>query len=189
MAFPITDIREDEIYLIMALAADIRNENMELIKMLLAKDYYVLVITTNQPYDVLKKNYEKRGIAMEKVFIVDTITKYALGHDHEPVKNCRFINNPADMTSIGIAVTESLSVLKGKKVSMLFDSVNSMLIYISSQNITKFIHFITNKLRLLNFSGMFLAVEKGLDPDVLTQLTTFVDEVVDIDKIPQKESG
>ena len=186
MAFPITDIKDEEIYLIMASASDIRNKNIELIKMLLAKDYYVLVITTNQPYDVLKKNYEKQGVAMEKILIVDTITKYALGHDHEPVKNCRFVNNPADMTSIGIAVTESLGELKGKKVSMLFDSVNSMLIYISSQNITKFVHFITNRLRLLNFSGMFLAVEKGLDPDVLTQLTTFVDEVIDVDKIPQK---
>jgi hypothetical protein len=188
VAFPITDIKDEEIYLIMASASDIRNKNIELIKMLLAKDYYVLVITTNQPYDVLKKNYEKQGVAMEKISIVDTITKYALGHDHEPVKNCRFVNNPADMTSIGIAVTESLGELKGKKVSMLFDSVNSMLIYISSQNITKFVHFITNRLRLLNFSGMFLAVEKGLDPDVLTQLTTFVDEVIDVDKIPQKDS-
>ena len=183
------DIKDEELYLVMASASNIRNKNIELIKMLLARDYNVLVITTNQPYDVLKKNYERDGIAMEKVFIVDTVTKYALGHDHEPVTNCRFINNPADMTSIGIAVTESLSGLKGKKVSMLFDSVNSMMIYISSQNITKFIHFVTNKLRLLNFSGMFLAVEKGLDPDVLTQLTTFVDEVIDVDKIPQKDSG
>ena len=188
MAFPITDIKDEEIYLIMASASDIRNQNIELIKMLVAKDYHVLVITTNQPYDILNKNYEKRGVAMEKIFVIDTVTKYAMGHDHEPVKNCRFVNNPADMTSIGIAVTESLGELKGKKVSMLFDSVNSMLIYISSQNITKFVHFITNRLRLLNFSGMFLAVEKGLDPDVLTQLTTFVDEVIDVDKIPEKDS-
>ncbi|MCX6692603.1 MAG: hypothetical protein NTW33_11305 [Methanoregula sp.] len=188
MVFPITDIKDEEIYLIMASACDIRNENIELIKGLLAKDYSVLVITTNQPYDILKKNYEKRGIATEKIFFIDTVTKYAIGHDHEPVNNCRFVNNPADMTSIGIAVTESLSGFKEKKVSLLFDSVNSMLIYISSQNITKFIHFITNKLRLMNFSGIFLAVEKGLDPDVLTQLTTFVDVVIDIDKIPRKDS-
>jgi hypothetical protein len=187
MEFPLPDIKDEEIYLIMASAQEIKKKNIELIKGLLTKDYHVLVITTNQPYDVLKKNYEKNGIDMEKIFIVDTVTKYAQGHEHEPVKNCRFVSNPADMTAIGIAVTESLSGLKGKKVSLLFDSVNSMLIYISSQNITRFVHFITNKLRLMNFSGMFLAVEKGLDPDVLTQLTTFVDEVFDIDQIPQKD--
>ena len=67
-------------------------------------------------------------------------------------------------------------------MSLLFDSVNSMLIYISSANITKFVHFVTNKLRLMGFSGIFLAVEKGLDPDVLTQLITFVDRAVDLEK-------
>jgi hypothetical protein len=186
MEFPFKDIRDEEIYLIMASAAEIRSKNIELIRILLAKEYYVLVITTNQPYDILKKNYERSGIAMDKIFVVDTVTKYAIGHDHEQVQNCRFVANPADMTSIGIAVTESLAGLKGKKVSLLFDSVNSMLIYISSQNITKFVHFITNRIRLMGFSGIFLAVEKGLDPDVLTQLTTFVDDVVEVDKTHTK---
>ena len=94
-------------------------------------DYHVLVITTNQPYDILKKNFEKSGILMDKITIVDTITKHAMGHDHEPEKNCRFISNPADLTGIGIVVSESLAGLKDKKVSLVFGSVNSMLIYIS----------------------------------------------------------
>jgi hypothetical protein len=54
-----------------------------------------------------------------------------MGHDHEPEKNCRFISNPADLTGIGIVVSESLAGLKDKKVSLVFGSVNSMLIYIS----------------------------------------------------------
>lgn len=182
MAFPNLDIKDEEIYLIMSSATEIRNKNIELIKLLLEKGYDVLVITTNQPYDIIKKYYEMNGISMEKIFVVDTVTKHAMGHDHEPVKNCRFVANPSDMTAIGIALTESLSGLKGRKVSLLFDSINAMLIYISSQNITRFIHFVTNKLRLMGFSGIFLAVEKGLDPDVLTQLTTFVDGIIDVDR-------
>lgn len=182
MAFSLTSVNDEEIYLVMASAAEIRNKNIELIKMLLAMDYHVLVIATNQPYDVLKKNFEKNGVPMEKISIVDTVTKHAMGHDHEPERNCSFVSNPADLTAIGIAVTESLAGLKGKKVSLVFDSVNSMLIYISSQNITRFIHFVTNKLRLMRFSGIFIAVEKGLDPNVLTQLTMFVDTIIDMDK-------
>lgn len=184
MVFSISTLNSEGIYLIMASAPDIRNKNIEFIKGLLAKDYHVLVITSNQPYDILRKNYEKNGIAMERVFFIDTVTRFALGHDHEPVENCRFVGNPADLTAVGIALSESLSELKDMKVSLLFDSVNSMLIYLSSQHITKFIHFITNKLRLMNFAGIFLAVEKGLDPDMLTQLVTFVDEVIDADAKP-----
>jgi len=187
VAFSLTDIQDEKLYLLIASAADIRATNIELIKVLLGKGYQVLVITTNQPYDILKKNYEKAAIPMDSISVVDTVTKHALGHDHEPVKNCRFVNNPADMTSIGIAITESLGGLKDKNVSLLFDSVNSMLIYVSSKNSTKFIHFVTNKLRLMGFSGVFLAVEKGLDPDLLTQLTTFVDGMIEGDSIFRKD--
>lgn len=177
-------MKEHELYLIMSSPTEIRNKNIEVIEKVLSEDYTVLVITTNQPYDILKKNYEKNGILLDRIHFVDTVTKYAMGRDPQPVKNCRFINNPANLTDMGIAVTEILKDLEGKKVCLLFDSVNSMLIYISSQNITKFIHFVTNKLRLLNFAGFFLVVEKGMDPDVLVQLTTFVDVVVDVDKTP-----
>jgi hypothetical protein len=54
-----------------------------------------------------------------------------------------------------------------------------MFIYLSSPDISKFIHFLTNKLRLMNLSGIFLAAGKGLDPPLLSQLTTFVDNILD----------
>ena len=175
-------MKEHGLYLIMSSPNEIRNKNIELIGKVVSEDYYVLVVTTNQPYEILKKNYEKHGISLDRIHFVDTVTKYAMGRDPPPVNNCRFINNPSNLTDIGIAVTTTLTFLEGKKVCLLFDSVSSMLIYLSSQNITKFIHFVTNKLRLLNFAGIFLVVEKGLDPDVLDQLTTFVDVVVDVDE-------
>jgi hypothetical protein len=175
------ELKDNALYLIMASAAQLREENIELIRMLQARDYYILVVSANQPYEILKQNYERKGIPMEKIFVVDTVTKYAMGHDHEPVPNCRFVSNPSDLTDLGIAITDLLSSNKEKKISLLFDSINAMLIYISSQNTTRFIHFVTNKLRLMNFSGIFLAVEKGLDPDLLIQLTTFVDQVIDVD--------
>lgn len=185
MADPALDIRDQEIYLVMSTAERIRDQNIELIKNLMAQDHYLIVITTNQPYDVLKRSYEAKGIPLDRIFFIDTVTKYALGYQHDPVPNCKFVNNPGDLTNIGIAVTTTLSRFKDQKVSLLFDSVNAMLIYISSQNITKFIHFVTTKLRLMNFTGIFIAVEKGLDPEVFTQLVTFVDRVIDIDeKIP-----
>jgi hypothetical protein len=175
------EIKDEGLYLITAPAARLREENISLIRMLLARDYYVLVVTTNRPYDILMKSYEENGIPLDRIFVVDTVTKYAMGHDHEPVPACRFVSHPADLTDMGIAITEILGSNKDKKISLLFDSVNAMLIYIPSQNITRFIHFVTNKLRLMKFSGIFLAVEKGLEPNLFLQLTTFVDQVIDVD--------
>jgi hypothetical protein len=89
------------------------------------------------------------------------------------------VNNLANLTDPGIAVTEVLKENAGEKVCILYDSVSTMLIYLSSPNISKFIHFVTNKLRLMDISGIFLAAEKGLDPMFVSQLTTFVDRVID----------
>jgi hypothetical protein len=182
--FSLKDMKAHGLYLIMSSPSEIRNKNRELIGKVVSEDYYVLVVTTNQPSDILKKNYEKNGIPLDRIHFVDTVTKYAMGRDPLPAKNCWFVNNPANLTDIGIAITQTLQVLEGKKVCLLFDSVSSMLIYLSSQNITKFIHFVTNKLRILNFAGIFLVVEKGIDPDVLDQLKSFVDVVVDVQKTP-----
>jgi hypothetical protein len=177
-------MEESQLFLIMSSAANLRNKNIELIKACIDTDHYVLVVTTNQLYEVLARNYEKNGIPMEKIYIVDAVTKSATGANPQPVKNCQFISNPGNLTDIGIAIVEALKELDGKKTCLLYDSLNSTLIYISSQNASKFIHFVTNKLRLMHFSGIFLAVEKGLDPDFLTKLTLFVDTVIDADADP-----
>lgn len=184
MEFFLQAIEEHGLYLVKLSPNEMRNKNIELTGKIVAEGYDVIVVTTNQPYDILRKNYEKNGIHLDRIYFVDTVTKNALGRDPLPSKNCRFINNPSNLTDTGIAITQMLQVLEGKKVCLLFDSVSSMLIYLSSQNIIKFIHFITNKLRLLNFSGIFLIVENGLDPDALAQLTTFVDVVVNVEKNP-----
>jgi hypothetical protein len=45
-----------------------------------------------------------------------------------------------------------------------------------------------NKLRLTNVDGIFLCVEKGLDPVILTQLSSFVDRIVEFDS-PEQGAG
>jgi len=91
------------------------------------------------------------------------------------------VNSPSNLTDLGIAITEALSSLGNSNVCILLDSISTMLIYIPSVNISKFIHFISSKLRLVEASGVFLAVEKGLDPMLMSQLTTFVDEIIEME--------
>jgi hypothetical protein len=56
-----------------------------------------------------------------------------------------------------------------------------MLIYLSSENLAKFMHFVSSKLKIMNISGIFLAIERGLDPIIISQLTSFSDDVIDMD--------
>ena len=170
---------EKKLFLVMSAADKLKMKNIEIIRELVLKKHPVMVVTTNQPSAMLVKNYESEGIDVSQIYFVDAITKYALGKVPSDVKNCKFVNNPANITDIGIAITEILHKFPDEKPCILFDSVSTMLIYIPSINISKFIHFVTSKLRLLDSPGIFLAVEKSLDPLLMTQLVTFVDEVID----------
>jgi KaiC/GvpD/RAD55 family RecA-like ATPase len=138
-----------------------------------------VVITTNFPYIVLKKLYEQSGVDLTRVSFIDAVTHHSFGSAQNVPGKVRYISNPANLTDMGIAVTEALREHHAGKVCILYDSISTMLIYLPSPNISKFIHFVTNRLRLMDISGVFLAVEKGIDPMLMTQLTTFVDKVVD----------
>ena len=173
------DLAEKKIFLILATPGNIRDRNIEIIKELSALGYLSVIITTNFPYSILSKLYVQSGVDLKHICFVDAVTRNSIGSVENIPGVVRYINSPANLTDLGIAVTEVLKEHTGEKVCILYDSVSTMLIYLSSPNISKFIHFVTNNLRLLDISGVFLAVEKGLDPMLMSQLTTFVDTVID----------
>lgn len=175
------ELDEKKLFLILASPGTIRQCNIDIIKEISALGYHTIVITTNFPYSILNKLYAQCGIPPESVSFIDAVTRNSIGNAENKPGIVRYINNPANLTDMGIAVTEVLREHSGRKVCIMFDSVSTMLIYLSSANISKFIHFVTNKLRLMDVSGIFLAVEKGLDPMLMSQLTTFVDRVVETD--------
>lgn len=173
------ELARKRIFLILTSAGNIRQQNIDLIREVSQQGYHTIVITTNFPYSILTKLYQEEGIDLADVSFIDAVTRNSIGAAENIRGRVRFINNPADLTDLGIAVTEVIREHTGKKVCILYDSISTMLIYLSSPNISKFIHFVTNKLRLMNISGIFLAVEKGLDPMLMTQLSTFADQVID----------
>lgn len=173
------ELEQKKIFLILASPGTIRQRNIDIIKEVSTLGYHTVVITTNFPYSVLTKMYTFGGVPSDCVSFIDAVTRNSIGSVENIPGVVRYINNPANLTDMGIAVTEVLKDHSGKKVCIMYDSVSTMLIYLSSANISKFIHFVTNKLRLMDISGVFLAVERGLDPMLMTQLTTFVDTVID----------
>ncbi|MEA2034906.1 MAG: hypothetical protein U9N40_05395 [Euryarchaeota archaeon] len=169
------------IYLALSSARRLKENNIALIKEIEEEGFDLILLTSNQPAPYLMDLYEKNGIDLSKIKFIDVITKYALGRVPEGLDQVKFINNPGDLTDITIAITQILAD-NGGNTFIFIDSVNAMLIYIPSANMSKFVHFLSSKLRLLDIRGMFLAVEKGLDPILMGQLTAFTDEVIDLDR-------
>ncbi len=174
-------IREDDKRIILALSPSktYRENSLRMMKEIQKRNLRIIVICVNQPAAFLSDTYHRNGIDTGRIFFIDAITRYATGSAAECPENCRFIAKPNDLTAMGIAVTEVLKKYETESTVIFLDSVNAMLIHTSSADLTKFIHFVISKLRIMNIAGVLLAVEKGLDPVLLSQLTTFADDLVE----------
>ncbi len=173
------EIEEGEIYLLLSEPHAMKKASVQLVAEITEGGYDAIVITTNQPSPILRMLYQKAGIDPQSIWYIDAITRYSLGKDPDSDPMTTYINHPSNLTDMGIAVTTILKKMEGRKVCIILDSVSTMLIYLPTQNISKFMHFVTNRLRLAGVAGVFLAAEKGLDPDLLMQLSTFVDTVIE----------
>jgi len=180
------DLQDDSLLYLMLAPPDMINAmNLSVLKNILSRNCTPLIITVNQPYKVLAKTYAKEGIDAEKIYVIDTVTQYS-GGICEPNPKVKFVNNPANLTDLGIAITEFLKIIPGEKKCIMFDSVSMLLIHIPAVTASKFLHFVVNKLKLSDISGIFLCVEKGLDPVILSQMSAFVDKIIDFEK---KDAG
>ncbi len=181
--------QEDDKRIVLALSPSrtYRTNMLQMIKDIVkGSSLRIIVICINQPAAFLMDLYRRNGIDTSRVFFIDAITQYATGNAPENTENCRFVSKPNDLTTMGIAVTEILKKFEQEKTVIFLDSVNAMLIHTSSTDLSKFIHFIISKLRIMNIAGVLLAIEKGLDPVLLTQLTAFADDLVEF---PEEKAG
>lgn len=172
------DTHEDLLYLMIAPPEYFHAMNIAVMKQIISKGCTPIIITVNQPFRVLTKMYLREGIDISNFHVIDAVTHYSGGTCEEnPL--VKYINTPSNLTDLGIAITEVLRQMPEKKKCIMFDSVSMLLIHIPSATASKFFHFVVNKLKLSDVAGIFLCVEKGLDPLILSQMTAFVDKIID----------
>lgn len=160
----------------------IQEMNIMVLKRIMEGGCTPLIVTVNKPYKVLTKLYMREGIDSERLFFVDAVTQYS-GGDYTPTRQVRYVSNPANLTDLGIAITELMKHMPEGKKCIMFDSVSMLLIHIPSATASKFLHFVVNKLKLSDVSGVFLCVDKGMDPVILSQMSAFVDNITDFEMV------
>jgi hypothetical protein len=175
------DLPEHWLLLFVINAEDYQEENMVILNEVLKQEDTVGVyVTLSRPYSVLTKILEKNSINTDKLFFIDCITK-TLGIENED-KKCLFLENPENLTNITIGIEEIMSKIPSKNKSLFIDPLSTLLIYNRAENVSKFLHFLTGKIRVLNLNAVLLSTEKDLDSEFADQLAQFTDKVVDLSK-------
>ena len=144
------------------------------------EDAVGVYVTLNRPYSVLIKILEKNNINTDKLFFIDCITKTIEPEKEE--KKCLFLKNPQNLTNIAIAIDEIMSTISSKNKSLFVDAMSTLLIYNRAENVSKFLHFLTGEIRVLNLNGILLSTKEELDPELADKLEQFVDKIVDLSK-------
>ena len=127
------DLDKKQIFLVLASPTNIRQRNIDLIKEISSNGYHNIIVTINFPYNILSKLYAENGVDLKSISFIDAVTRNSVGSVENIPGVVRYVNNPANLTDLGIAITEVLKENSGKKVCILYDSVSTMLIYLSSQ--------------------------------------------------------
>ena len=136
-------------------------------------------ITVNRPYinivDILKEN----NIDSKKLHFIDCITK-KLGGKLPDVKNCEFINSPKHLTDISIALHKYVTNSEEKNRFLHVDSLSTLCIHNKTEDILKFVHYLTGKMRIFGLKGIIISLKEETDKKLIGELSQFCDKMIHI---------
>jgi len=140
-----------------------------------AKDYgKILHVTLSNSYDVLKGEFKKRGIPLDKIYFIDARTATSRP-EQRPEKNCTFVSSPEALTELKIAISKALET-RGPEIT-LFDSLSTLLSYLSDGAVARWTHDVIAKLRESKSAAVFLCLRRDEERYLVKDITMFVDKV------------
>lgn len=179
MAIKFADMKEGKIILFLTSAKKYMSSNLDIIKHYVNnKGFYCVYVTVNRPYGSLIKVLEENKIDTKKIFFIDSITPVSTGTQR--IDNVVFIGSPRGLTNISITASTALNSLpKGKRLLFL-DSLSTFSVYNDTGSVTKFAHFLVNRMREWNITGAIISLEKETDENMLAQLVQICDKSIEV---------
>jgi KaiC/GvpD/RAD55 family RecA-like ATPase len=136
----------------------------------------ICYVTLNKTQKALREDFEKNGIDMKEIMIVDAISK-TVKPDQEVEKNCFFVSSPGALTELAIAIKKFLDY---NFEYLIFDSLNSLLVYREAPVVKRWVSSIIGKIRESNTQGIFYTLNLEEQQDLIKETKTFVDKIFDL---------
>jgi len=172
------ELGEDYVALFIINAREYLETNMTILRNITKNDATGIYVTINRPYDSLKKMLQQSNADTKRIFFIDCITK-TLGHCEE-AENVLYLESSQNLTGLSIAIAEAIKALPGENKFLILDSLTALVIYNPAGAISKFLHYLTSKMRMLKLRGILFSIGKEVDPKIAEQLQQFVDKVIDL---------
>jgi hypothetical protein len=132
-------------------------------------------VTLNKTYQSLDETFNKKKINCENIVYVDGISK-TIKKTPQQVKNSYFVSNPGSLTELSLVISK---FLKHNFSYLVFDSLNSLIVYEKKAPVSKFVSSLVNKIRTSKTKAVFLALE-GYEDKIIKETSMFVDKVIKV---------
>ena len=136
----------------------------------------VCYVTLNKTYKALREMFEENNIDMQNMIIIDAISK-TIKPCQEIEKNCYFVNSPGALTELAIAIDK---FLKYGFEYIIFDSLNSLLVYREMSSVSRWISCLVGKIRESGTRAIFYSVNLNGQDDMIKEVSALADKVVDL---------
>jgi hypothetical protein len=174
----LNNIPDDYIVLIETTAEKSFEVSMALAKILTNQRDSGIIVSANRPYSNLVSIYNKNGIDLSKLFILDCVSKNLNGEVE--ASNVLFLENLSSLTDISLSISEHLNRGQGGKRFVFFDSVTTMLIHNKPYVFARFVHNILTRMRLRGVGGVLVSLKDKTNKEIRAEITQLCDKVIQI---------
>ena len=133
-------------------------------------------VTLNKPYQIIERMLANNNIDTRLIIFIDAASRI----ESKKVDNCLYIGSPEKLSDMSVAMDQAIKALPTSDKFLVFDSLNTLLIFNKPATVARFIHFLTSKMREWKIKGVIITLEKETDHALLDELTQFVDVRIDL---------
>ena len=134
-------------------------------------------VSISKPSNHIISQLNMKNISTDNLHFIDCITK-SLGGQATKSDRHVFIDSPAHLTELSLALHEYFKANQNKNRFLYIDSVSTLCIHNHQENVLKFIHNTTGKMRIFGFNGLMLSLHQETDQRLISEMGQFCDRII-----------
>ena len=179
MSVDITDtIRKNQIIVFVVSPKGFSKQLQNITKSLAGQKKGICYVSLNKPFTSIKTGLEKMKIDASNLYFIDAVSSKV--SSVEPDKKTIFVSSPQALTEISIAINKGIGLWKADAV--LFDSLSTLLVYEGASSVIRFVHSVTNSLRVKGLTCVFTILKPDLKDELAKDIGMFADSIEELGK-------
>jgi len=150
----------------------------------LRRDEAALVVTTNESAGPILEDLSSRvGDLPDGLRVVDCVAERQGTEGRYPPERVEYVSSPADLTGIGIGVSEQLRRLaaaEADEIRIVFYSLSTLLMYAELETVFRFLHVLAGRVDSIGALGLFSLDPTTHDASTVNTLKQLFDGVIEV---------